>query len=137
VALILDTSVLFASLDASDRDHDRSRVLIGESQELLLIPSPVLPEVDYLVRREGRPDAMLGLLADIASGVYVMEDLAHEDYTRVSTLIDTYRDAGIGFVDAAIVAVVERLGERKLATLDHRHFSVVRPRHVDALELVP
>jgi len=23
------------------------------------------------------------------------------------------------------------------ATLDHRHFSVMRPRHVDALELLP
>jgi hypothetical protein len=24
-----------------------------------------------------------------------------------------------------------------LATLDHRHFSVMRPRHVEALELLP
>jgi hypothetical protein len=27
--------------------------------------------------------------------------------------------------------------EPKLATLDHRHFSVMRPRHVDTLELLP
>jgi hypothetical protein len=33
--------------------------------------------------------------------------------------------------------VTERLGEPKLATLDHRHFRVLRPRHVDALELLP
>jgi hypothetical protein len=32
---------------------------------------------------------------------------------------------------------VERLGESKLATLDHRHFTVVRPRHLPALRLVP
>jgi predicted nucleic acid-binding protein len=43
----------------------------------------------------------------------------------------------LGFVDAAVVAVVERLGERKLATLDHRHFGSVRPRHADALTLLP
>ena len=41
------------------------------------------------------------------------------------------------FVDAAIVAIVERLGERKLATLDHRPFGTIRPRHVDTLELLP
>ncbi len=40
-------------------------------------------------------------------------------------------------VDAAVLAVVERLNEPKLGTLDHRHFSVVRPRHVDALRLLP
>jgi hypothetical protein len=43
----------------------------------------------------------------------------------------------IGFVDAAVLAVVERLDEPKLATLDHRHFGVVRPRHVDTLRLLP
>lgn len=32
-------------------------------------------------------------------------------------------------VDAAVIAVCERLGETKVATLDRRHFSVVRPRH--------
>jgi hypothetical protein len=31
----------------------------------------------------------------------------------------------------------ERLGEPKPATVDHRHFGVLRPAHVEALELVP
>jgi hypothetical protein len=31
--------------------------------------------------------------------------------------------------------VVER--EARLATLDHRHFATMRPRHTDALELLP
>jgi len=61
----------------------------------------------------------------------------HEDYRRVAVLLDTYADLRVGFVDAAVLAVVERLRESKLATLDHRHFSVMRPRHVDALELLP
>jgi adenylate kinase family enzyme len=36
-----------------------------------------------------------------------------------------------------VLAVTERFRESKLATLDHRHFAVVRPRHVGALELLP
>jgi hypothetical protein len=40
-------------------------------------------------------------------------------------------------VDAAVMAIVERLNEPKLATLDHRHFAMIRPRHVDALQLLP
>ena len=39
----------------------------------------------------------------------------------------TYADLRVGFVDAAVLAVVERLRETKLATLDHRRFSVMRP----------
>jgi hypothetical protein len=34
-------------------------------------------------------------------------------------------------------AVGERLGEPKLATLGHRHFGLLRPRHVEALRLLP
>jgi hypothetical protein len=36
-----------------------------------------------------------------------------------------------------VLAVVERLGEPRLAALDHRHFDVMRPRYVKALELLP
>jgi len=43
----------------------------------------------------------------------------------------------VGFVDCAVLAVVKRLGEPKLATLDHRHFATMRPSHVEALELLP
>jgi len=40
-------------------------------------------------------------------------------------------------VDAAVLAIVERLGEPKLATLDRRHFGMLRPRHVESLILLP
>jgi hypothetical protein len=36
-----------------------------------------------------------------------------------------------------VLAVTERLGEEKLATLDHRHFGMLQPRHVEALQLLP
>lgn len=77
------------------------------------------------------------LLEDIVSGTLQVEDLLPEDYARAAELCEQYADARVGFVDAAVLSVVERLGERKLATLDHRHFGLLRPRHVEALELVP
>jgi predicted nucleic acid-binding protein len=137
VTLILDTSVLFATIDRDDRDHARCRRLVEEADEPLLVPSPVLPEVGYLVQQRLGAGPLVVLLRDVVAGAYVVENLERSDYERAADLVDRYSDADIGFVDAAIFAVVERLGERKLATLDHRHFSVLRPRHVDALELVP
>lgn len=50
----------------------------------------------------------------------VIEDLTAEDYERVRELLHTYADLKVGFVDCAVLAVTERLGEPKLATLDHR-----------------
>ena len=57
--------------------------------------------------------------------------------SRIRELCDRYADADIGFVDAAVFALVERLGEPKLATLDRRHFSLLRPRNRDTIDLLP
>jgi hypothetical protein len=51
------------------------------------------------------------------------------DYARVPERCDRYADADIGFVDATVLAVVERLNEPKLATLDRRRFGLLPPRH--------
>jgi len=80
---------------------------------------------------------LVALLADVEAGAYLVENLELADYRRVREVCDRYSDSDIGFVDAAFLAVVERLGEPKLATLDRRHFSILRPRHVDALQLLP
>jgi hypothetical protein len=137
VALILDTGPLYASLDRSDQDHAACRRLIEQADELLVIPAPVIVEVDYWIHQRLTPGALIALLDDVESGAYRVVDLEAADYARVRQLCDRYADADIGFVDAAVFALVERLGEPKLATLDRRHFSLLRPRHRDAIELLP
>jgi predicted nucleic acid-binding protein len=137
MALIIDTGPLYASLDRSDQDHAVCRALIEGADEPLVIPAPVLVEVDYWIHQRLNAGALVALLADIEAGAYVVEDLTRTDYARVRELCDRYADADIGFVDAAVLAIVERLGEPKLATLDRRHFALLRPRHVDAIELLP
>ncbi len=137
MALILDTGPLYASLDRTDADHSAARHLIESTDEVLVVPSPVLVEVDYWIHTRLHSGVLIALLDDIAAGAYSVEDLTAEDYRRVRELCDRYADSDIGFVDAAVLAVVERLNEPKLATLDHRHFRLLRPRHVDALQLVP
>ena len=137
MALILDTGPLYASLDRSDAAHAACRALIESTSEALIIPSPVLVEVDYWIHRRLQPGALVALLADIEGDAYRVEDVTASDYRRIGELVDRYADSDIGFVDAAVVAIAERLVEPKVATLDRRHFSVMRPRHVDVLELLP
>ncbi|MGH8933182.1 MAG: hypothetical protein ACRDZO_21765 [Egibacteraceae bacterium] len=57
--------------------------------------------------------------------------------SRAAELETQYESLRLGFVDASVIALCERLGETKVATLDKRDFSVVRPRHCDSLRLLP
>jgi predicted nucleic acid-binding protein len=137
VTLILDTGPLVALLDRRDRHHAQCRELIEATDEVRVIPAPVLVEMDYWIHERMHAGILKAFLEDVVAGVYRIAGLTAEDYVRVSELCDRYADADIGFVDAAVLAVTERLNEPKLATLDHRHFSALRPRHVDALTLLP
>jgi uncharacterized protein len=48
-----------------------------------------------------------------------------------------YVDLPLGGTDASVIALAERHKATAIATLDRRHFSVVRPSHVAAFEIVP
>ncbi len=65
-----------------------------------------------------------------------VEPLTTDDGVRIRELVDRYRDLPLGGTDASIVAIAERLKARRLATVDRPHFTVVRPSHVEAFELV-
>jgi len=135
--LILDTGPLYASLDRSDEHHVSCRLMIETSAETLVIPAPVLVEVDFWIHERLDPRVLVALLTDIENGAYAVENLQPPDYARVRQLCEHDPHAGIGFVDAAVLAIVERLDERKLASLDREHFGAIRPRHCDALTLLP
>jgi predicted nucleic acid-binding protein len=137
LALVLDTGPILAAINERDPDHTRCRLLLRETDEALVIPAPVVFEMDYWIRKRLGTGPLLAFLDDIIDGYLTIENLIKDDYARVRDLCDKYADSDLGFVDAAVMAVVERLNERKLATLDHRHFRMIRPRHVDSLTLLP
>jgi predicted nucleic acid-binding protein len=63
--------------------------------------------------------------------------LSTEDWQRVRELVTTYADLRLGGTDSSVIALAERRGTSRIATLNRRHFAVVRPRHTDAFELLP
>ena len=92
---------------------------------------------DWLASTRLGPEAFLAFLDDIEAQRLRVLELVAADYSRIRELLTRYRDLPLGFVDAAVLALVERLREAKVATLDHRHFGVLRPRHVPRLRLLP
>lgn len=137
MALICDTGPLYAAIDKADVNHRVCAELLGETREQIIVPAAVAAELDWLVGSRLGEEPFVTFLSDVMDGTVVVADLERTDYVRVRELLTGYADLGLGFVDAAVLAIVERLGESKLATLDHRHFRTLRPRHVAALELLP
>ena len=103
----------------------------------LLVPTLVVTEVTYLVGTRLGSKAEIRLLGDFAAGNLLAEPVAAEDWLRMAELVATYADLPLGSVDASVIAAAERLKIDEVATLDHRHFAVVRPSHADSLRLLP
>ena len=134
--MIVDTGVLYAALDRDDAAHERSAACLT-TREPRVVPEPVIAETAWLVRVRLGVLQQAAFIARIDKAGAMIEAVRAEDRMRAARLIATYKDLDLGYVDASIVAIAERLGEARIATLDHRHFSVVRPRHLEAFELVP
>ena len=135
MALIVDTGPLVAMLDATDPDHERCTRLLQDSDEPRVVPVCVLVEVEHMLRPW--PEAFAALLADFEAGSLELVDLSVRWLLRAGELVDQYRDLSLGLVDATVIAATEMLRETKVATLDHRHFAVVRPAHASARTLLP
>jgi predicted nucleic acid-binding protein len=138
--IVCDTGPLVAS---GDRDDARNRactdLLTGFhlAQRTVLVPAPVVAEVGYLLARAAGATVEAAFLRSIVDRTVTIVDLELGDYERMADLVQTYADFPLGTTDAAVIAVAERLGISEIATLDHRHFRAVRPRHVASFTLLP
>ena len=135
MALLLDTGPIVAALDEDDPEHDRCLALLTGGDDRL-VPSPILAEVDYWLSKLGSLRAWADFAADINGGAYRLIHPSEADLIRAAELELVYADLRLGFVDASIIALAERLNETRIAPLDRRQCSVARPRHGPHLTLM-
>ena len=134
--LLVDTGIFVAVADRSEPRHAECAELF-RTRDDLAVTSSVVPKTAWLIEARFGPTAEARFLTLVTSSRFAILDLRPEDYQRAIDLITTYADLGLGFVDASIVAVAERLALSTIATFNHRDFAVVRPSHRDAFELIP
>ena len=123
--------------NGADPDHAACVDLLTSAAAPLIVPGLVLAELTYLVGRTLGPQVEASLLRSLSADKYQIEPVLPSDLVRMADLVEQYADLPLGGTDAAVVAIAERLPLDTVATLDRRHFSVVRPSHVEALTLVP
>ena len=135
--LLVDTGPLVAAADTDDAHHRACRILLEDDPGPLVTSPMVIAEAAYLLDRQLGPPAEAALIASITDGSLQVTNLEATDWVRIGELVSTYADLRLGGTDSSLVALAERLEVVTIGTLNRRHFSVVRPRHVDAFALLP
>jgi len=135
MSVLLDTGIVYAYYDRSDSWHARARSLIVAEQRGLILPAPVIPEIDHLLGVRLGAKSRQTFYAGIVDGSYLVIDLPRSAYARVADLNRQFEDLALGFVDAAIATLAETLGLSRVATTDRRHFAVLATAL--SLELLP
>ena len=123
--IVADTSAVLALLDFDSPDHASVRAAFRGHRSEWVLPWAILPELDYMVAKNGGPVAAQAWCADLAEGRYVIEWGEAGDLERALELGRTYRDLSLGLVDGVVMAVAERLEARAIVTLDLRDFGAV------------
>jgi predicted nucleic acid-binding protein len=138
--IVCDTAPLVAAALYKDPDHHRCVELFTGmrlARRAMVLPAPIVAEVGYLLAAKAGARTEAVFLRAVAAGDFVPVELTSDDYTRMADLVEQYADLPLGTSDASVIALAERLNVAEIATLDLRHFTVVRPRHVQALTLLP
>lgn len=135
--ILVDAGPLIAAANRNDRHHASCVRTLLDADEPRLVSPLVIAEVCYMLARDGGAAQEAAFLRSFEDGFLTVAELTGGDLSRAAELVERYGDLPLGGADASVVALAERLGVTSVATLDLRHFRVVRPAHIDAFTLLP
>lgn len=136
MSLFVDTSILYAAVDSTDRDNARAKAIL-KSGEPLVITDHILVETWMLLsRRLGRGVAER-FWGNLREGPVAIENVGQADLEAAWQIEQAWRGQGFSIVDCTSFAVMRRLGIDRAASLDN-HFAVFRfgPRRRHAFTVI-
>jgi predicted nucleic acid-binding protein len=135
--ILLDTSVLIASLFPRQEFHDECVDAITESEPPFYLSPFVLAETDYFILKWAGVDFEAKFLAEVARGAYELMPFDAEDLAEARHLILKYRSLKIGLADASIAVLAAKYDCYDLLTLDERHFRAIKPAPRKSFRILP
>jgi predicted nucleic acid-binding protein len=122
-AVLLDTGVIVALLDRSERFHERCREVVGSISVPLVTCEAVIAESCYLLR--SLPGAAEAVVQNVVTGTFQVPFRLSSSATGARRILHKYRDRRIDFADACLICLAAELGTGEILTLD-RDFEVYR-----------
>ena len=135
--MIVDTSALLAYFDRDEPDHTAVARVIEAADEPLVVSPYVVAELDYLVATRQGVAAELAVLGELAGGAWDLPAFGPGDLAEARAVVERFADQAIGVADASNVVLASRYGTRTIATLDRRHFDVLRPAAGGRFSVLP
>jgi predicted nucleic acid-binding protein len=137
LTLIIDAGPLVALADV--REPRRAAILAALHDEpgSLVVPAPVIAEIDYLLARRYGDAARRAFLADLVAGRYAAACLEREDYAVVAELHARYADLELGLADCSLVVLAQRYRTTRILSFDERHLRAVAPLGGGSFTLLP
>jgi predicted nucleic acid-binding protein len=124
--ILVDTGPLVALFDPRDGLHARCRGGLKQIREPLVTTVPVLTETFHILDPASRgSQAVRDFVAAEGLGVWFMDGVS---LGRAFELMEQYADHPMDLADASLITAAERLGTRKVFTLDRRDFAAYRVR---------
>ena len=135
--MIVDTSALLAFFDTDEPDHAAVSGVLARASEPLVVSPYVVAELDYLVASRLGGPAELAVLHELSSGAWDLAAFGSEDLAEARAVVERHADRLVGVADASNVVLAARYRTRTIATLDRRHFEVVRPTGGGRFAILP
>lgn len=115
-SVLLDTGVIVALLDRSERRHaDCARAIQGLGAALITCEA-VVAEACYLLR--GVPGAPAAVIANVGKGIFQVPFQLTAEASEVATLMERYADLPMDLADACLVRLAELVDTPRILTLD-------------------
>ena len=114
--VLVDTGVIVALLDRSERHHARCVTVLEGLQRPLATCEAVIAESCYLLR--GLPGAAETILENVERGVFQIPFQLSRTAPPVRSILRKYRDLAPDFADACLVQLAEELDTGDILTLD-------------------
>lgn len=106
--VVVDSGPLVAAMDQRDPVHKMAARAVKRLRHNAVIPTPVLAEVDHLVRKRSSAVAARTLMQVVARGTHKTEPLTSGLLRRAVEIDTRYADLDLGLVDTAVMAIAER-----------------------------
>lgn len=115
-AVLLDTGVIVACLDRSERYHEVCASAVSDTTLPLVTCEAVIAESCYLLRRvRGAAEAVL---ANVGRGIFQIPVSLTQSAERVREILRKYRDVEADLADACLIHLATELRIADILTLD-------------------
>jgi uncharacterized protein len=132
--VLLDTGVIVALLDRSERLHDACAEAVREIEAPLITCEAVIAESCYLLRNlAGTSEA---IIENVAAGIFQIPFQLSREAAGVKHVLRKYRDRRIDLADACLIRLADEFGTADILTLDN-DFAVYRWGRNRAFRMLP